>query len=72
MSFVHAAVVLVTIRIWGLVVTFTHYLSKMIGLVEEEGYLAVWYTNLMVVEMINLFYFTTISNPSLLLNFIVE
>ena len=42
MSFVHAAVVLVTIRIWGLVVTFTHYLSKMIGLVEEEGYLAVW------------------------------
>ena len=29
-------------RIWGLIVTFTHYLSKMIGLVEEDGYLAVW------------------------------
>ena len=39
-------------KIWVLVVTFTHSWSNMVGLVEMVEYLVVWYTNLMVVEMI--------------------
>ena len=49
-------------KIWVLVVTFTHSWSNMVGLVEMVEYLVVWYTNLMVVEMITSLTFKNIFN----------